>query len=208
MINSQALTFAWMLPGSYLLGSLPFSVWLGRLLLNKDIRRFGDHNPGAANVFRAGSPVLGMIVVLLDIGKGVPFVLLAKWLGLNLTAAVAIGAAAILGHCFSPWLHFRGGKGVAVTYGVLIGLWQPGWLFPFCAAAVVGLLLWENNAWVMLLTPAETLVFLLLTRAGVLPIAFMICVQVLFVFKFSSDVEGPPRLHAALRNRLTLRRQG
>lgn len=206
-MNSDIGTFAWLVPGSYLLGSLPFSVWLGRLFLKKDIRRFGDHNPGSANVFRAGSAVLGMGAVLLDIGKGVPFVLLAKWLGLGQTATVAVAMAAILGHDFSPWLHFHGGKGVAVTYGVLIGLWHPNWLFPFCAAAVLGLLLWENNAWIMLLTPAETLVFLALTRAGLLPIVFMVCIQALFIFKFASDVDGPPRLHAALRERLTPRRQ-
>ena len=206
-MNSDVLTFAWLVPGAYLLGSLPFSVWLGRLFLKQDIRRYGDHNPGAANVFRAGSPVLGMLAVLLDIGKGIPFVVLARWLGLSQTAEVMVGLAAILGHDFSPWLGFHGGKGVTVTYGVLIALWHPAWLFPFCAAALLGLLIWESHAWVMLLAPVTTLAFMLLTRAGLLPLFFMLCVQALFAFKFASDVEGPPRLRAALRERLTPKHQ-
>ncbi len=197
----------WLAPGAYLLGSLPFSVWCGRLFLNKDIRNYGDHNPGSANVFLAGNPVLGMAVVLLDIGKGVPFVLLSKALGLSLTATVAVGICAILGHIFSPFLRFRGGKGVAITFGVLIGLWKTAWLFPFCAAALAGLLIWESHAWVMLLAPATTIVFLLLIRAGWLPVVFMLCIQAIFTFKFSGDIDGPPRLKAVLREKFLPKRQ-
>lgn len=206
-MNADVLTFMWLAPGAYLLGSLPFSVWLGRLFLKKDIRAYGDHNPGAANVFRAGNPVLGMAAVLLDIGKGIPLVVLAGWLDLSQAATVAVGLAAILGHAFSPWLRFHGGKGVAVTFGVLIGLWHPAWLLPFCLAALLGLLLWESHAWIMLLAPAETIVFLILTGAGMLPVVFMLCVQALFTYKYASDIDGPPRLRAALRERLMPRRQ-
>jgi glycerol-3-phosphate acyltransferase PlsY len=206
-MNSNLSGFLWLAPGAYLLGSLPFSVWCGRLFLNKDIRNYGDHNPGSANVFLAGNPVLGMTVVLLDIGKGIPFVLLAKALGLSLTATVAVGICAILGHVFSPFLHFRGGKGVAVTFGVLIGLWQTTWLFPFCVAALAGLLIWESHAWVMLLAPATTIVFLLLIRAGLLPVVFMLCIQAIFTFKYASDIDGPPRLKAVLREKFLPKRQ-
>lgn len=206
-MNSNILQFTWLALGAYLLGSLPFSVWLGRLFLKKDIRDYGDHNPGAANVFRAGSPLLGMAVVFLDIGKGVPFVMLARSLGLSQGVIVAIGLSAVLGHAFSPWLRFHGGKGVAVTYGVLIGMWHPAWLFPFCAAALLGLLLWESHVWIMLLAPAETMLFMALTHAGLLAVFFMFCIQALFTFKYFGDIEGPPRLKAALRERLTPRRQ-
>jgi glycerol-3-phosphate acyltransferase PlsY len=206
-MNSNLSGFLLLAPGAYLLGSLPFSVWCGRLFLNKDIRNYGDHNPGSANVFIAGNPVLGMAVVLLDIGKGVPFILLAKTLDLSLTAAVAVGICAILGHAFSPFLHFHGGKGVATTFGVLIGLWQPAWLFPFCFAALAGLILWESHAWVMLLAPASTIVFMLLIRAGWLPLIFMLCIQALFTFKYASDIDGPPRLRTALLKKFMHKRQ-
>ncbi len=206
-MNSNLSGFLWLAPGAYLLGSLPFSVWCGRLFLRKDVRDYGDHNPGSANVFRAGNPALGMAVVMLDIGKGIPFILLAKTLELSLTTTVAIGICAILGHAFSPFLRFRGGKGVAITFGVLIGLWQTAWLFPFCVAAIAGLLIWESHAWIMLLAPASTIVFMLFSHAGLLAIAFMLCIQALFAFKFSSDIDGPPRLKAALRERLMPKRQ-
>jgi acyl phosphate:glycerol-3-phosphate acyltransferase len=206
-MRSELLTFAWLALGAFTLGSLPFSVWLGRLFLHKDIRSFGDHNPGAANVFRAGNPVLGMASVFLDIGKGVPFIFLARDQGLSSAATVTIGICAILGHAFSPFLRFHGGKGVAVTYGVLIGLWNPNWLFPFCATAIFGLVILEDNPWIMLLAPAETIAFFVLTRAGVLPIVFMLFVQVLFIYKYWSDVDGPPRLRAFFRERFLPKRQ-
>jgi glycerol-3-phosphate acyltransferase PlsY len=148
-----------------------------------------------------------MAAVLLDIGKGIPCVLLARDAGLTQTATVAIGLSAILGHAFSPWLRFRGGKGVAITYGVLIGLWHPAWLFPFCAFALLGFLLWDSHPWVMLLTPAETIIFLILTRAGMLPVFFMVSIQALFAFKYASDLDGPPRLRAAVLGKLMPWRQ-
>ena len=191
-----------MTPGAYLLGSLPFSVWLGKLFLKKDIRKYGDHNPGAANVFIAGNIAIGMAVVLLDIGKGMPFILLAHKMGLSHADAVIVGLAAILGHAFSPWLGFHGGKGVATTYGVLIAMWHPAWLFPFCVAAILGLLIWESHTWVILLTPVETIVFMILVNAGWLAIIFMLCVQALFIFKYASNISGPPRLRYTLRKRL------
>ena len=175
----------------------------GAAFLKKDIRAYGDHNPGAANVFRAGNPAIGMGAVLLDIGKGVPLVFLAEhFYNLSTAGVTLIGLAAVLGHSFSPFLRFHGGKGVAVTYGVLIGMWHPAMLFPFCIAALLGFLVWESNAWIMLLAPAETIVFLVLTRVGIWPILFFVCIQALFAYKYASDIEGPPRLRAALRERL------
>lgn len=200
-------TLSWMVPGAYLLGSLPFSVWLGKLFLKKDIRHYGDRNPGAANVFIAGNIPIGMAAVLLDISKGIPFVFMAHRMQLGQADAVIIGLAAILGHDFSPLLGFRGGKGVAVTYGVLIAMWQPTWLIPFCVTAILGLIIWESHAWVMLLTPIETIFFMAIVRTGWLAIIFMLCVQVLFIFKYASNVSGPPRLRAALRKYLLPHRQ-
>ena len=83
--------------GAFWLGGCPFSVWIGRRFLGKDIRDYGDGNPGAANVFRAGNRKLGILAVLLDIGKGVPFVYLShSLLALPEMATAAIGMSAIL----------------------------------------------------------------------------------------------------------------
>jgi len=206
-MNLNIGALAWLVPGAYLLGSLPFSVWLGKFFLKKDIRRYGDHNPGAANVFIAGNITIGMAAVLLDMCKGMPFLLLAHKMHLGPLDEVIIGLAAILGHDFSSLLGFRGGKGVAITYGVLIAMWNPTWLIPFCIAAIIGLLIWESHAWVMVLAPIETIVFMAIVRAGWLAIIFMLCIQALFTFKYASNISWPPLLRPALRKRLLSRRQ-
>jgi len=108
---------------SFVCGSLPLSVWLGRLVLGKDITQFGDSNPGASNVWRAGGAKWGLTAVLLDAFKGAIPVGLATFIfdveGLTL-ALVAI--APIAGHAFSPFLGFHGGKALAVTFGIWTGL--------------------------------------------------------------------------------------
>ncbi len=100
-------------------GSLPLSLWLGRLALGVDIRDFGpDRNPGAGNVWRAGGPALGIAAAVLDIAKAaVPIAVARLALGISGWALVPVALAPIVGHDFSPLLRFRGGKGVAVTFG-------------------------------------------------------------------------------------------
>lgn len=110
-------------------GSLMFSYWLGLLVLKRDIRTVGDSNPGASNLFRAGGRALGVLGLLLDYAKGVVPVLAARSVGGLETegaALIPVVLAPVLGHAFSPWLRGRGGKAVAVTFGVWTGvsLWE------------------------------------------------------------------------------------
>lgn len=108
---------------SFFSGALPFSVWVGRAALHKDIRAFGDHNPGMTNVIRAGGRGWGMVAMLLDGFKGAIPVGLAYWVfGWRGWGMAALAIAPVLGHAFSPWLGFRGGKAVAVTFGIWTGL--------------------------------------------------------------------------------------
>ena len=97
---------------AYLCGSLPFSVWLGGLILGKEIRHFGDGNPGGTNVIRAGGRALGVAVIILDGLKGCLPVLAAQRFG-DLPDAALAGAAlaAVAGHAFSFLLRFQGGEG-------------------------------------------------------------------------------------------------
>lgn len=105
----------------YFVGAIPFA-----LLLTKrhgtDVRRVGSGNLGAANVLRATRPSLGVIVMLLDVSKGIAVVLFAKSVGGSEAVAAAVAAAAVLGHVFPVWLGFRGGKGVATACGVFLVL--------------------------------------------------------------------------------------
>lgn len=102
---------------AYILGSVPFALLLAKRWGARDLHRLGSGNIGATNVFRVSGPVAGVLVALLDIGKGAASVLLAESLAGGSAAAVA-GVAAILGHVYPVWLKFRGGKGVATACGV------------------------------------------------------------------------------------------
>ena len=104
----------------YLFGSIPFGYLAGRLR-GIDIRTVGSKNVGATNVFRTLGKGMGIGVMVLDIGKGVAAVVIAKWLIGNPWPLVA-ATAAVAGHVFPVWLRFRGGKGVATGAGVVVGL--------------------------------------------------------------------------------------
>lgn len=112
----------WTLVG-FLLGSIPFSVIVGRLVADVDIRQYGDHNPGATNVLRATGWGWFALAGLLDYLKGaIPVGIPWFFLDIHGWGIVPIALAPLLGHAFSPWLRFRGGKAVAATFGVWTGL--------------------------------------------------------------------------------------
>lgn len=114
------------LGGGYLVGSIPFGLLLTRAFGLGDIRRIGSGNIGATNVLRTGNQTLAAAVLLLDTAKGVAAVLLAaRFLGWPLASPA--GVAAVVGHCFPVWLAFRGGKGVATGFGMVLALaWPAG----------------------------------------------------------------------------------
>lgn len=139
--------------GGYLSGSLPFGYVAGRLR-GVDIRQHGSGNIGATNVIRVLGKGIGLPVFALDMLKGwLPVVLVARWLvELGATAqmvtagAVATGLAAVLGHMFTFWLGFKGGKGVATATGALLGVAPVAvfggfivWLFFFFTTRYVSL---------------------------------------------------------------------
>ena len=115
-------TLLWTLFG-FVLGTLPFSVWVGKLVLGKDIRQFGDKNPGATNVLRAGGVLPFVLALMLDIAKGaLPLGLAVHIFGVAGWALVPISLGPPLGHTFSPFLNWRGGKAIAAAFGVWIGI--------------------------------------------------------------------------------------
>src|SRR5829696_9333963 len=120
-MQGDALIF-WTLV-AFLCGSIPFSLLVGFWLLEVDIRRYGDGNPGAANVIRVGGWRVGMLATLLDSFKGAAPVGAASFLmGIQDWRIVPIAIAPVAGHAFSPWLRFRGGKAIAATFGIWTGL--------------------------------------------------------------------------------------
>lgn len=129
---SAPLAIALALGAGYLSGSLPWGLWLGRWVRGVDVRTIGSGNLGATNVYRSLGPGIGIATLLLDVAKGA----LPTWL-VPLSAAgaafpggpewcrLATGLACVLGHVFTAFAGFRGGKGVATTVGVLLALSPP-----------------------------------------------------------------------------------
>ena len=156
------LSIAWIV-FAFLCGSLPFSIWVGRIFLHRDVRQVGDGNPGAANVFRSGSSVAGVVVLLLDVSKAAVPVGLAYF---NLhpggTAMFLIAIAPVLGHSFSPFLGFKGGKAIAASLGVWIGLtvWKAS--LPAVVIAAAGVALFTPAGWSVMFAMAGILVTLLI----------------------------------------------
>jgi glycerol-3-phosphate acyltransferase PlsY len=127
----------------YLLGSIPFGLLITRAAGGPDVRTLGSGNIGATNVLRTGRKGLAAATLVCDALKGTVAVLLAAHYATREVApaagqfaALAAGLGAFLGHLFPVWLRFKGGKGVAIYIGLLIGLYWPGALI-FCAIWLV-----------------------------------------------------------------------
>ena len=119
----------------YLLGSIPFGLILTRFAGTQDLRSIGSGNIGATNVLRTGRKGLAAATLLCDALKGTLAVIIAGYFG-GPDAAMLAALGAFLGHLFPVWLKFKGGKGVAVYIGVLIGLFWPAAVV-FCAIWIV-----------------------------------------------------------------------
>lgn len=195
----ETFYFVWLVVLAFWLGACPFSLWLGKWLLHKDIRKYGDGNPGATNVFRAGGRKTYALAMLLDIGKGIPFVALAShYFGLPLFMVLAIGLSAILGHAFTPILHFDGGKALAVMGGVMLGLPQLDMFLATVVFMLLGFLLLDVDAWRVMFGTTGTLLYLVVTRGVSLEPLFMLCVIAILVAKHFDELKTRPRFKGKL----------
>jgi len=125
LVGPAMLTLGLTALGGYLLGSIPFGVVITRAAGAGDVRSIGSGNIGATNVLRTGRKDLALATLLLDAGKGAAALMIARWLFDNDVAAVIAGGAAFLGHLFPVWLGFKGGKGVATFFGLIIAAAWP-----------------------------------------------------------------------------------
>lgn len=158
------VTFLWFII-AFLSGALPFSVWVGRLA-GKNIRQFGDGNPGATNAWKAGGAFWGGAAVILDFAKGAIPVLLANFVvGLEGYSLAAVSLAPLLGHAYSPFLRFRGGKALAATFGIWTGLTL--WVVPTALgiAFAVWLLILKNDGRAVLAGMLTLLILFLIIGA-------------------------------------------
>lgn len=178
----------------FALGSLPFSVWLGRIGAQDDIRRHGDGNPGATNAWRAGGWRIGLLSLILDVTKGAVPVALARSVGdLWGWELLAVVAAPLLGHAFSPWLRFRGGKAVASTFGVWSALtyWEVPIVLGLSFAAVRTMQ--AVDAWTVVLSFPVVALFLVLRGVEPWLLAALGANLALLVWTHRRDLRSPPR---------------
>ncbi len=167
------------LAGGYLLGSIPFGFVLTRLAGYGDIRSIGSGNIGATNVLRTGNKPLALTVVLLDSGKGAIAVLLAVQAGEN--AALAAGLGAVLGHLYPVWLGFKGGKGVATTFGTLLALAWPVGLIACAVWLIVAVIFRISSAAALTAIATTPLAALLISKAPALAIVALLFAVLVWV---------------------------
>ena len=127
---------------AYSLGSIPTALWVGRSQFNIDIRDYGSGNSGATNTFRVMGPRWGTFVMMVDLLKGLLAVKLAYLLPYYVdndfartNFQIGLGLSAVLGHIFPIWAEFRGGKGVATLFGLVLGI------SPWTALGCIGVFL-------------------------------------------------------------------
>lgn len=134
MINNIYIVYAIVIIGSYLIGSIPFGLVLGKVFKVGDIRSIGSGNIGATNALRTGNKKFALAVLFGDGIKGVVAILLTSWLFKDVCECLPMiaGLVAVLGHLFPVWLRFKGGKGVATCAGVILA-----WHWPTGLACLV-----------------------------------------------------------------------
>jgi len=132
---------------AYLFGSIPTAVWLGQAFYGVDVREYGSGNAGATNTFRVLGKKAGIAVMIIDIAKGYTATNLAYFIGLSVTGPqhtsqfvnyqLALGVTAVMGHLFPIFAGFRGGKGVATLFGMILAVNFPAAMFCVLVFVVV-----------------------------------------------------------------------
>jgi len=173
----------------YLLGSIPFGYIVGKLFKKVDIREFGSGNIGATNALRILGPLLASFVVIGDIGKGIFSIYLVQYFNIdNLLILTIAGLAVICGHDWSLFLGFKGGKGIATTFGVVFAL-NP-------TISILALIIWGvvviTTRYVSLssiFAVISIFIFTILFKQPYEYIIFSAVIMILGIFKHKDNIE-------------------
>jgi len=176
----------------FLLGGIPFSYLLGHLFLHTDIRQYGDGNPGSANVWKAGSWRIGFPACILDYLKALIPVGLA-YLKYDITnwELIPIALAPLLGHAFSPFLHFRGGKAVAATFGIWSVLLPGIGILGLGLSMFVFFILQNVDSWTVILGMLLFFICLLFKQVRIIILLIWLGNIIILIYKHRQDLKQP-----------------
>lgn len=172
---------------SYLIGSIPFGLIIGKLWANLDVREYGSGNIGTSNVLRTVGPSAAIIVFALDVGKGALAVYLGSLAGGDVIKLLA-GVAAIAGHNWPIYLRFKGGKGIATSLGAVISL------TPVIALVLLGLwiIIVGVTRYISLASLAAAFlfpIFLIILHAPLTYILAGICISAFAIYRHRSNIQ-------------------
>jgi len=173
---------------AYLIGAISFSIIITKLIKKEDIRNFGSGNAGATNTMRVLGKGPAIIVLLLDVLKGIVAILIAKAFGLEDWAVAVTGLLAIVGHNWPVYFGFRGGKGVATTIGVICMLLLTPGLIAGAVAIIVIILTRYVSLGSLIFTVGTPIVALIF---GTYPVSFIIVsavIAVLSIWKHRANI--------------------
>lgn len=203
MTGSESLTIGILILTGYLIGSIPFGYLAGKLR-GIDIREHGSGNIGATNVLRTLGKAIGIPVLILDVLKGLAPVLIAQHFSDQTLVHILTAFATIMGHNYTMWLRFKGGKGIATSAGALIPLIA----FPLGIAVIIWLVLFFTTRYVSVASIGSALAIPIVTALqqaankewNVAILSFTIILAVLAVWKHRGNIR---KLCNGTENRFT-----
>ena len=173
---------------AYILGSIPNALWIGKVFKGIDVREHGSKNTGATNAARVLGAKLGILTLILDISKGAIPTLIATMLLDSSISVILVGICAILGHSFSIFMKFKGGKAVATTVGVFIVL-VPGAIL---LAAVIFFLVFGITRYVSLSSMIGAIslpIWIILFYKNIPLTIFGIIIAILIIVRHKSNIQ-------------------
>ena len=186
----------------FFVGAIPFSYLIGKLFTRRDIRSIGDGNPGGTNVIKAGGVPVGVLAILLDIGKGFLPVYLAGQQGVSSGwAMIPIVLAPILGHATQPFLRWQGGKALGTAGGAwagVIGLWV---FWNFTAMAVLALVFVKDHAWASIIGSFSLLLWAVFVDRSLWMIVLAILTILLLMWTHRRELARTPEVRSWLSKR-------
>jgi len=181
---------------AFLLGAIPFALVIGQRVLDVDIRDYGDGNPGTFNVMRAGGGIAWTgAALMLDVSKSAAPTGLAVYVfNIDGWPLVAIALAPVLGHMFSPFLDYQGGKAIAATGGMFIGLSLIELPLVGLPLLVIFYVALTSSGWAVMLTDAGVIAYIFIANRPTEWLVIMLILTGLLVYKHRSDLTRWPQV--------------